>query len=283
MMLGCGMSDIFVLSDREAKRKLAPAFYIRHQHIRHQTSLLMTRTLCLDFGNTRQKAALFAGDQLEKIFVFEEDAIRQIEAILQQYQPEQAILSSVIHHTEEVETLLKTHTRFHKLSNQSSLPFTIPVGKPETVGADRLAIAAAAVHLFPGQNNLVIGLGSCVTYNFINQEHQLLGGAISPGMEMRFKAMHQFTAKLPLVKATWNVPLIGYDTATNLQSGVVLGMAKEMDGMIEAYAEKFSNFNVLLTGGDIPFFEPHLKNMIFADPDLIFKGLYAISQHNNAA
>ena len=96
------------------------------------------------------------------------------------------------------------------------------------MGSDRLAIAAAASFLFPQKNNLVIGLGSCITYNFINQSSEFLGGSISPGMEMRFKAMHQFTARLPLVEADWNVPLIGYDTKTNLQSGVVLGMAKEM-------------------------------------------------------
>jgi Putative transcriptional regulator, homolog of Bvg accessory factor len=101
-------------------------------------------------------------------------------------------------------------------------------------------------------------------------------------MEMRFKAMHQFTAKLPLVEADWNVPLMGYDTKTNLQSGVVMGMAKEIDGIIDAYAARYGNFNVLLTGGDIRIFEPHLKNKIFADPDLIFKGLYAISQINHA-
>jgi type III pantothenate kinase len=99
---------------------------------------------------------------------------------------------------------------------------------------------------------------------------------------MRFKAMHHFTAKLPWVAGDWNVPLIGYDTKTNLQSGVVLGTAKELDGIVDLYREKFSNFNVLLTGGDMGMIRPHLKNKIFADPDLIFKGLYAISQINNA-
>ena len=100
-------------------------------------------------------------------------------------------------------------------------------------------------------------------------------------MEMRFRAMHEFTAKLPLAKADSDVPLIGYDTTTNLQSGVILGMAREMDGIIEMYAEKFGNFNVLLTGGDLVHLASHLKNKIFADPDLIFKGLYAISEVNN--
>lgn len=243
----------------------------------------MTRTLCLDFGNTRQKAALFADGEIGNVFTLRNDVQTHIEELLQQYKPQYSILSSVIHHQKGLETFLAQHTHFHLLSSASRLPFTIPVGKPETVGADRLAIAAAAVHLFPAQNVLVIALGSCVTYNFINQQAQLIGGAISPGMHMRFKAMHEYTAKLPLAKGDWNVPLIGYDTLTNLQSGVVWGMAKEMDGFIEEYRLRFSNFNAVLTGGDGPILKSHLKSKIFADPDLIFKGLYAISNHNNAA
>jgi type III pantothenate kinase len=255
-------------------------------------------TICLDFGNTRLKIAVFENDQLKEVMVLREDEENHLRQIIEQCQPARSILSSVINHSINIETLLETKTQFHKLNNTSKLPFTIPVRKPETMGADRLAIAAASVYLFPNQNNLAIGLGSCITYNFINQFHELLGsaitynfvnkykeflgGGISPGMEMRFKSMHQFTAKLPLVNAEWNVPLIGYDTKTNLQAGVVLGMAKEIDGIIDLYTEKFGNFNVLLTGGDIGIFQPHLKNKIFADPDLIFKGLYAISQINNA-
>jgi type III pantothenate kinase len=239
----------------------------------------MTKTLCLDFGNTRLKAALFENDAIKEIIVLHEDGVSDLSKILNEFKPNTSILSSVINHNPEIEHLLAT-TRFHKLSNQSKLPFTIPVGKPETMGADRLAIAAAAVHLFPNKNNLAIGLGSCITYNFINRFHQFLGGSISPGMEMRFKAMNYYTAKLPLAKGDWNIPLIGYDTNTNLQTGVVLGMAKEMDGMIDEYVKRYGNFNVLLTGGDIPYFEPHFKNKIFAHPELIFKGLYAISQFN---
>ncbi|HYH13865.1 MAG TPA: type III pantothenate kinase, partial [Flavisolibacter sp.] len=219
---------------------------------------------------------------LKQTITLSEDTVVQLEEIIDTYQPQVSILSSVVNHSEEVEMLLRKHTQFHKLSHQSKLPFTIPVGKPETVGADRLAIAAAAVHLFPHQHSLVIALGTCITYNFINKDHQLIGGSISPGMEMRFRAMHEYTAKLPLVKGDWNVPLIGYDTVSNMQSGVILGMAKEIDGIIDAYKARFSNFNAVLTGGSLPFFESHLKNEIFADPELIFKGLYAISQVNYA-
>lgn len=242
----------------------------------------MTKTICLDFGNTRLKLALFEDDELKEIFVLQEDALNHLEEIILKISPHRSILSSVIEHDIEIETLLNNTTQFHKLTHSSKLPFTIPVGKPETMGADRIAIAAASVFLFPKQNNMAIGLGTCVTYNFINQENEFMGGSISPGMEMRFLSMHQFTAKLPLVKAHWNVPLIGYDTATNLQSGVILGMAKEIDGIIDAYKERFGNFNALLTGGDGHLFEPYLKNKIFADPHLIFKGLYAISQINIA-
>lgn len=239
-------------------------------------------TICLDFGNTRLKTAIFQNDVLKEVIILNGQPDEHLKQLLNTYAPQHSVLSSVIEHDSRVEEVLALNTKFHKLTNTSKLPFTIPVGRPETMGADRLAIAAASVFLFPQKNNLSIGLGSCITFNFINQDNELLGGSISPGMEMRFKAMNHFTARLPLVEATWNVPLIGYDTKTNLQSGVVLGMAAEIDGIIDLYAKKYGNFNVLLTGGDIGIFEPHLKNKIFADPDLIFKGLYAISQINNA-
>ncbi len=240
----------------------------------------MSTTLCFDFGNTRLKVAVFEKDQLKEIIILADDQKETIENIVQQYQPEFSILSSVINHQPHVEEVLHHHSNFHKLSHLSKLPFTTPVGKPETIGADRLALCAAAVYLFPNKNNLAIGIGTCITYNFINNQNQFLGGSISPGLEMRFKSMNQLTALLPLVKMEWNFPLIGYDTKTNLLSGVAWGMAKEIDGIIDAYAEKYGNFNVQLTGGDTLHFAPLLKNQIFADPQLIFKGLYAISEYN---
>jgi type III pantothenate kinase len=242
----------------------------------------MSISLCFDFGNTRLKAAVFSGGRLEQVVVLENDSEAVMEGLLNQFRPERSILSSVINHNEKIETLLATRTQFHKLNHTSMIPFATPVGKPETIGADRLALCAAAVHLFPGSNNLVVGLGSCITYNFINKYHEFLGGGISPGMEMRFKSLQTFTAKLPLVEKDWNFPLVGYDTRTNILSGVLLGMAKEIDGTIDAYAEKYGNFNVLLTGGDTPYFASHIKNKIFADPDLLFKGLYAIGENNYA-
>ena len=241
----------------------------------------MVVTLCLDFGNTRLKAAVFDGRDLRDVVVIEDDNESTIQQLLNSYQPQKSILSSVIDHNPVIETILKQQTKFHKLDHHSKIPVTTPVGKPETIGADRLALVVAAVDLFPRKNNLVVGLGSAITYNFINKYHEFLGGGISPGMEMRFKSLQSFTAKLPLVEKDWNFPLVGYDTRTNILSGVIIGMAKEIDGTIDAYAERYNNFNVLLTGGDTPYFVYHLKNKIFADPNLIYKGLYAISEYNN--
>jgi type III pantothenate kinase len=241
----------------------------------------MSVTLCFDFGNTRKKLAVFNGAKINEVFTLSDDSAETIQSLIHKYQPRKSILSSVIDHNTAIEELLASKTKFHKLSHLTKVSFTTPVGKPETIGADRLALAAAAVHFYPKKNNFVIGLGSCITYNFINKYHEFVGGAISPGLEMRLKALNYYTAKLPVVSADSNVPLIGYDTATNIQSGVVLGMAKEIDGFIDAYKERFRNFNVLLTGGDIVYLASHLKNKIFADPELIFKGLYAISEVNN--
>lgn len=238
-------------------------------------------TLCFDFGNTRLKAAFFREDVMAEEIYLPDDQTPTIESILQQFRPDKTILSSVINHAANVEEILAASSRFHKLSIHTKLNFTSPVGKPETIGADRLALMAAAVHFFPGKNNLIIGLGSCITYNFVNQYAQFLGGGISPGMDMRFKSMHDYTAKLPLVQADWNFPQIGYDTKTNLQSGVIMGMVCEIDGIIEKYSNKYGNFNVVLTGGNSAYFASQLKNRIFADANFLFKGLYALSELNN--
>lgn len=239
------------------------------------------RTLCLDFGNTRLKAAIFENDVFKVEEVLPDDSKSTIERLVSMYHPHKTILSSVINHNFEIEEILSRQSKFHKISHHSRVNFTSPTGKPETIGADRLALMAAAVHYFPKKNSLVVALGSCITYNFINQNHEFLGGSISPGMEMRFKAMNEYTALLPLVQKDWNFPIIGYDTKTNLQSGVIAGITYEIDGYIDFYAEKYGNFNVVLTGGDAGYFARQLKNKIFADLNFLFKGLYALSETNN--
>lgn len=241
----------------------------------------MSTTLCFDFGNTRLKCAVFIDGGFKDLIVLQDATVTTINSILEKYQPKKTILASVINHEAAIENILATQSIFHKLNHQSKLPITTPVGKPETIGADRLAICAGAIHLFPKQHNLSIGLGTCITYNFINNQHQFLGGSISPGMNMRFRSMHEQTALLPMIKAEHLFPLVGYDTKTNLLSGVILGMSKEIDGIIEAYQEKYENLQVTITGGDLDFFVPYIKNKIIPDEHLLYKGLYAISEFNN--
>jgi type III pantothenate kinase len=240
----------------------------------------MSTSICLDFGNTRLKAAIFNSNELVEVVILQKGDIHEIDALLSQWTPDKTILSSVIHHDKNIENLLAAKSKFHLLGPATKINFTTPVGKPETIGADRLALVAAAVDLFPSQHNLIISLGTCITYNFVDLHHQFLGGSISPGTQMRFKAMHEQTALLPLITPSSDFTLVGYDTKTNLLSGVILGIAAEIDGIIAAYEEKYANFNVLLTGGDICYFAPHLKKRIFADQNLIFKGLYVICEKN---
>jgi type III pantothenate kinase len=238
-------------------------------------------TVCFDFGNTRLKYAVFSDSAFQYEKILPDAQVSTITNLMKEVSPHKTILSSVIEHKKEIEIVLAAHSKFHLLSNATNLPFTTPVSKPETIGADRLAICAAAVKFFPDTHNLVVGLGTCITYNFVDKYKQFLGGGISPGMAMRLKSLKDYTAKLPLITADWNFPLIGYDTKTNITGGVILGMAKEIDGIIDLYAERYNNFNVILTGGDSYYFAQLMKNKIFADAQLIYKGLYALSEYNN--
>lgn len=237
-------------------------------------------TICLDFGNTRQKMAVYNNKSLVAVHILPNLESATIQELLVKYAPNKAILSSVINHPPDLITTLQQYTQLHILSSQSKLPITTPVGKPETIGADRLALCSAAVGLFPNHHCLVIGLGSCITYNFVNKFQEFLGGSISPGMLMRFKAMNQYTALLPIVPAEHQFPLIGYDTKTNLQSGVLLGLAKEIEGIISLYQEKYLELKVLLTGGDALFFKEHINKPFEFVDDLLFKGLLEISFAN---
>ena len=183
----------------------------------------MSTSICFDFGNSRLKAAIFKSNELVEVVILEKADMAEVDALLTKWTPEKTILSSVVHHDKNIETLLAAKSKFHLLGPATKINFTTPVGKPETIGTDRLALVAAAVNLNPNQHNLIISLGTCITYNFVNRQHQFLGGSISPGTQMRFKAMHEQTALLPLVEPDHHFPLIGFDTKTNLQSGDLTG------------------------------------------------------------
>ena len=239
------------------------------------------KTLCFDFGNSRLKCALMAADTVQ-----EERTLlgtpAEIIALLQEFKPDQTVLSSVTNHDPAIEEPLKQYGSFIKIGPETVFPITVPSGQAKTVGADRWAMLMAARAQYKGEHNLIIALGTCITFNFLDKFDHFLGGAISPGLQMRLKSLNEYTASLPLVEPNWNFPLIGYDTRTNILSGVILGMSEEIDGIIDRYKSKYSKFNILMTGGDIGFFTPHLTNKVIADPHLIFKGLYHISQEIKA-
>jgi type III pantothenate kinase len=242
----------------------------------------MSVNLCIDWGNTNVKAAIFENDVLKKSYAIpQDDILVEIAKIIDTQKPDNAILCAVVDDTDQLAFLLKESVKtFIKMDGSTSTPIYNAYATPETLGADRLALVTAAYTQFPDKNNLVISAGTCVTYNHIQKTKTFRGGAISPGLHMRFKAMHDYTNKLPEVEAEGDLVLLGYDTETSLRSGVVFGMTAEIDGMINEYEKKYPDFNAILTGGDAPFFADKIKSKIFADPDLLLKGLNIIIRHN---
>jgi type III pantothenate kinase len=237
--------------------------------------------LCIDWGNTRIKAAIFQDNTIVKDFNFsEEEALTQIMDLVAEYKPEAAILSAVAQYPPELKVLLQDHTKLVILNSNTSLPIMNAYHSPDSLGADRLALAVAANHLYPEYDNLVISLGTAITYNFLPKNRAFRGGNITPGMDMRFKSLKEFTANLPLVKPEGDLVLLGYDTETSIRSGVMMGIAAEIDGMIHFYKEQYPNLNVALTGGNAPLFADKIKNKINNDPKLLLKGLNVILKHN---
>lgn len=241
----------------------------------------MSLNLCIDWGNTLVKAALFEKGELTSTFSFTaQDAHSRLVDLLDEHKPSYAIISSVSSKSAEIEEMLATRVkRFVQMNSRTPLPI-MNAYSSDNVGADRLAMAVGAHHVYPGKNNLVVCLGTCITYNFVQNTRTFRGGAISPGLHMRLRAMHEFTDKLPDVSLNGETLLLGYDTETCMRSGAVFGIVSEIDGMVKEFAAKYPDFNAVLTGGDMPYFEGKLKCEIFADPDIILKGLNIILKHN---
>lgn len=239
--------------------------------------------LCLDFGNTNCKAALVEQDNLLHQFSFTKaEAFQAIEDILLTYRPDHAILSSVIRHDEQITQLLESHCKKVIILNEkTNLPFFNAYGTPEQLGVDRLALAAGALKVFPGENCLVISVGTAITYNYITNSKYFRGGAISPGPRLRFESLHTQTDKLPLLREEMGyAPVLGFDTASGIKSGVINGIIGEMKYFIYKYGKDLGEMNVVLTGGYLPVFENKIKNQIFADPNFLMKGLNLILNHN---
>ncbi len=240
------------------------------------------KLLCIDWGNTFVKAAITDdnGAFLVQESFTADEAEEHLRKLIDTHQPKASMLSSVVNHEEQIEGLLADHTHFIKLGPKTQLPIINAYFSTDTLGTDRLAAVAGAHAEYPDKNNLVVVLGTCITYNFITKNGTFRGGAISPGFQMRLDAMHEFTDGLPQVPREGPTLLLGYDTATCMRSGVVFGIAAEIDGMVEDFKQEYGEFNAVLTGGDAPFFARHIKSGIFADPQITLKGLYQILKHN---
>jgi type III pantothenate kinase len=238
--------------------------------------------LVVDIGNTSVKMAVFQNNSLLHKLIFPlSDFSNNFQKIKIQFpEIETTILSSVVKTISKEKKLLQRDTYFFELTRALSLPFENKYATPATLGKDRIALVAAAVAKFPKKNTLVIDAGTCVTFDFKNDKEEYLGGAISPGLEMRFKALHNFTANLPLLKPGENLELIGGSTEASMTSGVVNGLLLEIDGTIASYATEYEDLTIILTGGDAQFLSVRLKNSIFANSNFLLEGLNYILEFN---
>lgn len=234
--------------------------------------------LAVDYGNSRIKAGLFEQTNLIEALSFETDA--DLFNWLDQHAIDHVIVSSVTQKADGVIDRITCQGNKLTMSASMPLPFVNHYGTPHTLGVDRIAAACGAYDMMPNQNVLVIDLGTCINYEFVDVTGAYHGGAISPGVKMRFQSMHTFTAKLPLVKSQENAPLIGNSTETCMQSGVMNGVLGELEGIIDRYMEKYPSMGVILCGGDAFLFENKLKRPIFVAPNLVLSGLNRIMLHN---
>lgn len=238
--------------------------------------------LVIDIGNSRTKIALFNQDDL----MFNVPVNRLTVAHLQMLKDEhpqlnKAILSSVRERDEElVGYLSQNFSQFIELDERTGLPILNLYESPETLGKDRLAAAVGAYELFPGRNLLIIDAGTAITYDLVNENGEFLGGNISPGLEMRFKALNHFTGKLPLVTPSDDADLFGKNTISAIRSGVQNGVLYEMNQTIELFNKNYQNLQIIMTGGDSNFFDRKLKYTIFVHFNLTLIGLNRILEHN---
>ncbi|MGB1268212.1 MAG: type III pantothenate kinase [Flavobacteriaceae bacterium] len=231
--------------------------------------------LIIDIGNTRVKLAVFKANRLlEKVIVDKKVFLTEVKKIISN-QPKitNAIVSSVDFFTKEEEFQLRALVKLTIVSHDLNLPFTNNYATPKTLGVDRIALITAAAHQYPSKNVLVIDAGTCVTYDFLNQKNTYLGGAISPGLTIRYEALHNLTAKLPLLETDDAIFLIGNTTEKSIHSGVSNGLVNEIDGTIKQYQELYTDLTVILTGGDTNFLAKRLKSSIFANSNFLLEGL----------
>jgi len=238
--------------------------------------------LIIDLGNTLTKLAVFESDRLvEKTVATSENVLEVVGSIFDRYPNlKHTMVAAVGHFPKALEKMLTAKSTLGQLAPTTKVPFINLYESPMTLGVDRIALVSAACKHFPGEPALIIDAGSCITYDFKDRNEHYLGGSISPGLRMRYQAVHHFTAKLPALEPKSPSDFIGSSTQDSLHTGIVLGLAHEIDGFIDAYKEKFQGLRIIFTGGDAHFLRDSLKNDIFANPNFLLEGLNYILEYN---
>jgi type III pantothenate kinase len=237
--------------------------------------------LVVDIGNTRTKFAVFEDKRMVELVYFDQTQHQEIGKFLDSKMCEKAIVSASGKLDDDFLTFLRTKTKVLVFTRETPVPVKILYETPETLGLDRIAGAVAAWSLFPAETSLVIDMGTCITTNIINSQGEFLGGTISPGVYMRAKAMHTFTASLPLVEPVLPKEYIGRNTVEAMQNGVVRGTYYEILAYLDNIKPVFGVNNVILTGGDAKIFANLLNFEIFALPNLVLSGLHEILLYND--
>jgi type III pantothenate kinase len=238
------------------------------------------KNICIDIGNTKTKIGIFENSNLKETIIIDILNVENIENVIIENQIEYSIISNVNDSIEPLLQMLQTNTKLLPFNHLTKLPFQNNYLTPNTLGLDRIALIAAAADLSDHSNILVISLGTCVTFEFLNRKKEYLGGAISPGLEMRLQAMNYFTAKLPLLTFNEPIDFNGNSTESCMQSGAFFGLLAEIKSRIELYEAKFGKTEIVLSGGNCFLFEKHLKKALFAHPYLTLFGLNKILTYN---
>ena len=239
--------------------------------------------LIIDVGNTYVKFAIFKNADLIHKVSFKLSEFNKRYKVLKKEFPKVkfAIISSVGMLSNKQIDSVKEDLKVIELSSKIKLPFRNDYKTPKTLGVDRIALVCASVDQFPDKNVLIIDAGTCITYDFITDQNHYLGGAISPGIRLRYKSLNNLTANLPLLETNRPKTIIGNSTETSIHSGVVFGVILEIDGVIDQYLEKYLDLTVILTGGDAKFLSNQLKNSIFANSNFLLEGLNFIIDYNS--
>jgi type III pantothenate kinase len=232
----------------------------------------MKTTLVIDAGNTRIKAGVFTGSYLKEVFYFGNTDWNALKSFLLEYQFDQSILSSV-RSEKETNWLLQMMPNSIHFKNNGNLPIDHRYATPETLGSDRLANIIGASFLSKNAN-LIIDIGTCIKFDFIDENRCYLGGSISPGINLRYKSLHTFTGALPLVEEYNLPPILGNSTVSCIHSGVMQGIQAEINSFIATYTTQFNNLSIYITGGDAHCFDILSKNGIFVELNLTLIGLY---------